>query len=312
MRGGRQLLDQARVVAAVEVRGRASGRVRLQVVPNASGAALTGFVQAPVVAGAIVRTDGWPGYASLTALGHVIGPAPSDIPPAPSESSPECTGCSATSQPQDLAPGPPSRCRPSVPPRLPGRVHLPVQPAPHPDGRVSDAPGSRHPARTHALQLVVWSGVNRISSSSELTCPSGGLTPSSPPSPLIHAGRAWPGSSQRSFCFRETDGVVHRETRRPPLSVSSDRIAAPAMRAAGVLWVLATSGMLVDRAGRGAVVEVYPAPRLRVAGGCQLQATRDGTARTSAVRSFSSSLRGRSVLGHPQSSWPSVRPTITG
>jgi hypothetical protein len=43
---GGPLLDKALVVAAVEVRGRASGRVRLQVVSNASGPALTGFVQA--------------------------------------------------------------------------------------------------------------------------------------------------------------------------------------------------------------------------------------------------------------------------
>jgi hypothetical protein len=78
-----------------------------------------------------------------------------------------------------------------------------------------------------------------------------------------HAGRAWPGSSQRSLCFRETDRLVHRETRRPPLSVSSDRIAIPAMRAAAVLSVLAASGMLVDRAGRRVVVEVYPAAALR-------------------------------------------------
>jgi transposase-like protein len=74
LRGGRQLLDKALVVAAVEVRGRASGRVRLQVVPNASGPALTGFVQAQVAAGAIVRTDGWQGYASLTALGYCHRP----------------------------------------------------------------------------------------------------------------------------------------------------------------------------------------------------------------------------------------------
>lgn len=70
LRGGRQLLDKALVVAAVEIRGRASGRVRLQVVPNASGPALTGFVRAHVAAGAIVRTDGWQGYASLTVLGY--------------------------------------------------------------------------------------------------------------------------------------------------------------------------------------------------------------------------------------------------
>jgi transposase-like protein len=70
LRGGRQLLDKALVVAAVEVRGSASGRVRLQVVPDASRASLTGFVKAHVEPGAIVVTDGWPAYAPLAGLGY--------------------------------------------------------------------------------------------------------------------------------------------------------------------------------------------------------------------------------------------------
>ncbi len=70
LRGGRQLVDKALVVAAVEVRGRASGRIRLQVAPDASGPSLTGFVKAHVERGATVLTDGWPAYAPLSAMGY--------------------------------------------------------------------------------------------------------------------------------------------------------------------------------------------------------------------------------------------------
>ncbi len=69
LRGGRELGEKALVVGAVEVRGRASGRVRLQVVEDASGPALTGFVRANVERGAIVLTDGWLGYAPLAGMG---------------------------------------------------------------------------------------------------------------------------------------------------------------------------------------------------------------------------------------------------
>ena len=51
LRGGRVLEDQALVVAAVEVRGRGSGRIRLQVVPDASARSLSGFVRANVEPG---------------------------------------------------------------------------------------------------------------------------------------------------------------------------------------------------------------------------------------------------------------------
>jgi transposase-like protein len=70
LRGGRELQEKALVVGAVEVRGTASGRVRLQVVPDASGSSLTGFVRAQVEPGTIVVTDGWRGYASLSGLGY--------------------------------------------------------------------------------------------------------------------------------------------------------------------------------------------------------------------------------------------------
>jgi transposase-like protein len=70
LRGGRELGDRALVVGAVEVRGRASGRVRLQMVPDASGRSLTGFVKANVEPGTTVISDGWQGYASLSGMGY--------------------------------------------------------------------------------------------------------------------------------------------------------------------------------------------------------------------------------------------------
>ena len=58
------------VVGAVEARGRGCGRTRLKVVPDASARSLSGFVRSCVEPGAIVRTDGWQGYAPLGDLGY--------------------------------------------------------------------------------------------------------------------------------------------------------------------------------------------------------------------------------------------------
>jgi len=62
------------VVAAVEVRGRAAGRVRLRLVEDVSAKTLIGFVRAYVEEGSTVRTDGWAAYASLSRTGyrHVV------------------------------------------------------------------------------------------------------------------------------------------------------------------------------------------------------------------------------------------------
>ena len=62
--------------------------------------------------------------------------------------------------------------------------------------------------------------------------------------------------------YRRTDLVCLAGGDRP-LSVAADRIAHPALRAAGLLAALAGGGVDVDRAGRGAVVETYPAAALR-------------------------------------------------
>jgi predicted nuclease with RNAse H fold len=77
--------------------------------------------------------------------------------------------------------------------------------------------------------------------------------------PAALTGRDW----RRRLAYRGTDVAVREVTGRWPLSVASDRIARPAMRAAGLLARLARLGCPVGRAGEGVVVEVYPAGSLR-------------------------------------------------
>jgi hypothetical protein len=61
--------EKALVGVAVEVRGAGSGRLRLQVLADASSDSLGGFVAVSVADGATVHTDGWAGYAGLAAAG---------------------------------------------------------------------------------------------------------------------------------------------------------------------------------------------------------------------------------------------------
>ncbi|MCS5497781.1 DUF429 domain-containing protein [Cnuibacter physcomitrellae] len=75
-------------------------------------------------------------------------------------------------------------------------------------------------------------------------------------------GMAW----RRTLAFRETDRYVREVTGRWPLSVSTDRLGLTAMRCAGLLGRLADSGIDVDRAGYGRVVEIYPGASLRLWG----------------------------------------------
>ncbi len=81
---GRGVHDQTLVVAAVEVRqrkpenikgvprrnGRFAGRIRMQVVPDRSAKSLCGLVEAAVEPGAMVVSDGWSGYSTLTDRGY--------------------------------------------------------------------------------------------------------------------------------------------------------------------------------------------------------------------------------------------------
>ena len=80
---GRGVHNQTLVIAAVEVRqrppkkgdkperrgGRYAGRLRIEVVPDRTEKSLCGFVESAVAPGAMVITDAWQGYASLTKRG---------------------------------------------------------------------------------------------------------------------------------------------------------------------------------------------------------------------------------------------------
>jgi hypothetical protein len=70
LEGGRQRGRKTLVGMAIEVRGRGSGRLRLQVLTDASGDSLGAFVIATTATGAIVHTDGWSGYRGLAKLGY--------------------------------------------------------------------------------------------------------------------------------------------------------------------------------------------------------------------------------------------------
>ncbi len=70
LKGGRQQGNKKLVVVAVEVRGAGCGRVRMQVIDDASAQTLSGFVTASITAGARVHTDGWSGYQPLPRLGY--------------------------------------------------------------------------------------------------------------------------------------------------------------------------------------------------------------------------------------------------
>jgi hypothetical protein len=70
LRGGRARGKKTLCAVAVEVRGQGSGRVRLQVIADASAEMLGGFVRETTETSAIVHTDGWGGYSGLAELGY--------------------------------------------------------------------------------------------------------------------------------------------------------------------------------------------------------------------------------------------------
>ncbi len=67
---GRQVETKTPIVVAVEVRGRASGRIRLRALPDVSSASLIPFVETNVEPGSTVCTDGWSGYEGLKKAGY--------------------------------------------------------------------------------------------------------------------------------------------------------------------------------------------------------------------------------------------------
>jgi transposase-like protein len=69
LRGGRARGKKALCGVVVEVRGQGTGRVRLQVLEDASAGTLGSFLKSTTELGAIVHTDAWHGYDRLAAEG---------------------------------------------------------------------------------------------------------------------------------------------------------------------------------------------------------------------------------------------------
>ena len=72
LRGSRQRKGRkaALVLVAVERRGRASGRIRMEVIPDFAGATIRAFVGRNITVGATIYTDGPKSYGGLAACGY--------------------------------------------------------------------------------------------------------------------------------------------------------------------------------------------------------------------------------------------------
>jgi transposase-like protein len=70
LKGGRQHGKKTLCGVAIEVRGRGSGRLRLQALPDASSPSLLAFTKATTEKGAIVHTDGLQSYRVLAEHGY--------------------------------------------------------------------------------------------------------------------------------------------------------------------------------------------------------------------------------------------------
>jgi predicted nuclease with RNAse H fold len=100
--------------------------------------------------------------------------------------------------------------------------------------------------------------------------------------PPVDGGMDW----RRTLAYRETDREVRRLTGRWPLSVSTDRLGLTAMRCAGLLARIEETGIPVDRAGSGVVVEIYPGATLRLWGFTTTGYRTDPGARETLLRSI--------------------------
>src|SRR3984957_9620471 len=67
---GRGGVDKALIVIAAQAEGNGIGRIRMCVIPDASGGSLHGFVKDSIEPGSTIHTDGWPGYSGLQKEGY--------------------------------------------------------------------------------------------------------------------------------------------------------------------------------------------------------------------------------------------------
>lgn len=69
---GRGAEDKALVAIAIEVLKTGTGRLRLQVIPDATRKSLSNFIQENVELGSELITDGWPSYKNIKGFNHTI------------------------------------------------------------------------------------------------------------------------------------------------------------------------------------------------------------------------------------------------
>ena len=148
LKGGRQRGKKTLCGAAIEVRGRGSGRLRLEVLANSRATTLEEFTKTTTAPGTTVHTDGLFSYSALPKLGYDHRPRKAQASPTASTCCLGCIARSATWRPGCTAP---SRRVTRASARLPRRVCLPPQPPRHPDGRLPDTARARRPARADHL-----------------------------------------------------------------------------------------------------------------------------------------------------------------
>ena len=68
---GRQTFKKALVVVAAQEDGKATGRIRMALIPDASAESLHPFAMDSVESGSTIHTDGWSGYKGLEAKGYI-------------------------------------------------------------------------------------------------------------------------------------------------------------------------------------------------------------------------------------------------
>jgi transposase-like protein len=67
---GRGAEGKSIVAVAIEIKGRKTGRVRLEKVQDASASSLKDFIERNVESSSTIITDGWPSYSELEELGY--------------------------------------------------------------------------------------------------------------------------------------------------------------------------------------------------------------------------------------------------
>jgi transposase-like protein len=68
---GRGAEGKSLIAVAVEVKGRKTGRVRLEKIPDASGKSLKDFIEKNIEPSSTIITDGWSSYSDLERMGYI-------------------------------------------------------------------------------------------------------------------------------------------------------------------------------------------------------------------------------------------------